>query len=128
MFDHTHPETSTDPVMPLREFTALHREALINAAGLLGGCQGIRLALDALDCLASEDVLSRRARNRFAALLDLLALEHVHDEHREKSARFAAIDPTDPVVEEICALTDELRDTFERATMDHRPASHRAAA
>ncbi len=87
MFDHTHPETSTDPVMPLREFSALHREALLIAAGLLGGRHGIRLALDALDCLASQDVLSRRAKNRLAALLDLLALEHVHDEHREESAR-----------------------------------------
>lgn len=130
MFDHIRPNTFTaaDPFAPLREFVGSHREALINAAELLGGPRGARLALDALDGLAFESVLSRRTRRRFAALLELLSLEHVHDETREEAARFAAIDPSDPVVEEICALTDGLRDALERASTDHRPASRRVAA
>ena len=130
MFDHICPDLSTDadPFAPLRKFADPHRDALINAAELLGGRQGLRLALDALDGLASEIVPSRRTRNQLAELLDLLSLEHVHDETREEASRFAMIDPCDPLVEEVCALTDGLRDAFDRATTDHSPASRRAAA
>ena len=117
-----------DPAAPLREFADHHREGLLNAAGLLGGRPGVRLVLDALDGLASEPVLTRMTQARFMKLLELLSLEHVHDQNREESARFATINPCDPVVSEICALTDGLRDAIERATTDHRPTSRRVAA
>ncbi|KKM26188.1 hypothetical protein LCGC14_1587300 [marine sediment metagenome] len=131
MFDHIQFDSisaNPDPAAPLREFADHHRGGLLNAAGLLGGRWGVRLVLDALDGLASEPVLTRRTQTRLMALLELLSLEHVHDQNREESARFAAINPCDPVVEEICALTVGLRDALERATTDHRPASHRVAA
>lgn len=117
-----------DPAASLREFAGHHREGLLNAAKLLGGRTGIRVVHEALEGLASEPVLSRRTWACLTSLLELLSLEHVHDQHREESARFAAIDPCDPVVEEICALTDGLRDALEGATTDHRPASRWVAA
>ena len=45
-------------------------------------------------------------------LIDLLALEHVHDPDREEAARFAMIDPADPVVEQNRWLTDRLREAL----------------
>lgn len=131
MFDQIQYEAISanhDLAAPLREFADHHREGLLNAAGLLGGCRGTRLVLDLLDGLASEPVLTRRTRTRFTALLELLSLENVHDQNREECARFAAINPCDPVVEEICVLTDGLRDALERATADHRPALRWVAA
>ncbi|MCP1167676.1 hypothetical protein [Limimaricola litoreus] len=130
MFDQISPNTSANVNLfaPLRQFADAHRDAMINAAERLGGRPGTRLALDALDSLAPEIVPTRRTQNNFVALLDLLSLEHVHDETREEAARFAEIDPCDSIVEEICVLTDGLRDALERATTDHRPASRRAAA
>lgn len=130
MFDQISPDTFADAnlLAPLRQFADPHRDALINAAALLGGRRGTRLALDALDGLSTEIVPTRRTQNSLVALLDLLSLEHVHDETREEAARFAEIDPCDPVVEEICVLTDGLRDALNRATTHQRPASRRAAA
>ena len=130
MFDQFHPDVSThtDPYAPLRQFAETHRDALHHAAERLGGRRGTRLALDALDGLSSEFALSRRSRNRLLALHELLSLEHVHDEAREEASRFASIDPSDPVVEEICALADGMRDALDRVAMDHRSAPHLAAA
>ena len=131
MFDQFQSDLTSanrDPAAPLREFTGHHRDSLLNAAELLGGCAGILVVLEALEGLASEPVLSRRTWACLTALLELLSLEHVYDNDREESERFASIDPCDPVVEEIYELTDGLRDAIERATMDHCPASRRVAA
>jgi hypothetical protein len=129
MFDHIcSKSTAAATADALREFAGNHREALLSAANLLGGPDASRAAAEALEALASEKVPSRSTRRRFEALLELLSLENVHDEPREEAARFAAIDPGDPRVEEICLLTDLLRDALERATTDDAPASRRAAA
>ena len=131
MFDQIFPQSffpTKGCAAPLKAFAGPHRDSLLSAAGLLGGRRGTRLAIEALEGLESEEILSKRTQARFEALLELLSLEHVHDEDREESSRFAAIDPCDPVVEEICALTDGLRDAIERATTDHRPASRVVAA
>ncbi len=131
MFDYIRSETIpayADSAAPLREFADPHRDALLNAAELLGGGSGLRLATKALDGLASEAVVSRRTWNYFTVLLELLALEHVHDGDREEAAYFLAIAPCDPVVEEICELTDGLREALSRAATDHRPASRKATA
>ncbi len=65
-------------------------------------------------------------------LSDILALEHVHVIGSEEEARFAAIDPSDPVVEELCLLTDQLTDAIAaRARWQdeaHAAADRRAAA
>ncbi|ABG33490.1 hypothetical protein [Roseobacter denitrificans] len=48
-------------------------------------------------------------------LLEILSLEHVHDTSRPDASYFAAIDPADPTVEEICLVTDRLRCALQRA-------------
>ena len=110
MFDFIHDIDIIRPGArdPLRSFVSEHRDALLNAAALLGGKGGTRLAQTVLDGLANEAEPPRRVMRALDDLLDLLMLEHVHDPSREEAARFAEIDLFDPCVEEICLLADGL--------------------
>ncbi|CUH39945.1 hypothetical protein JSE7799_02673 [Jannaschia seosinensis] len=115
MFD-TDAFTFTKPLSALgdlRSFINEHADALLNAAALLGGQPGVRLARTALDGLASFATPSRSMMQAWGNLLDLLMLEHVHDPDRIESARFAGIDFGSPVVEEICLLADGLNARLE---------------
>ena len=112
--------SSSRPVTPLRDFVATHREGLLIAAELLGGHRGVGLALEIFGELSSARPVSRRTQMRVIALIELLSLERVHELGSEECSRFAAIDPCDPVVEEICLLTDGLRDAFDLASVHHR--------
>jgi len=51
-------------------------------------------------------VLSRRTFGLLSALGDILFLKHVDDPGKAQSGYFAAIDPADPVIEELCLLAD----------------------
>jgi len=117
------------PLVALQAFAAEHRDALLDAAELLGGKSGERRAQAVLDGLAGDAPPARRTLRACDELLDLLTLEHVHDPSREESARFAALDPASSVVEEICLLADALADALmayrESAASD---AGRRAAA
>lgn len=113
---------------PLRSFFEGHRQAIESAALLLGGERGARLARELADELSCDDAVSRRCRRRLGDLLDLFALEHVGDPNREAADYFARIDPSSPVVEEICLLTDMFRDAFEQAALDQPPASQSRTA
>ncbi len=79
---------------------------------LLGGyaaaCEVERLAA-ALATGASPD---RGTCRRLQNLLDLLMLENVHDPERVEMGHFAAIDPADPCVAEICLLAEGLADAM----------------
>lgn len=112
--------SSSRPVTPLRDFVATHREGLLHAAELLGGHRGIGLALEIFGELSSARPVSRRTRMQVIALIELLSLGRVHELGSEECSRFASIDPCDPVVEEICLLTDGLRDSFDLASVHHR--------
>ena len=104
----------------LRRFVLSYRAALTNAAALLAGARGAR----SVECLAAGltegSVPSRRTWAALREVLGILTLEHVHDPDREECALFAALDPTDPRVEEICLLTDGLRDVLEQ-TLSEQP-------
>lgn len=65
--------------------------------------------------LRKECRLIRSVRSMLDQLLVLLMLEHVHDPERAEAGYFALIDPADPVVEEICLLTDGLRHALAEA-------------
>ena len=93
----------------LLQFMQEQWEAIFNAAELLGGRTGTNLAQAALDGLQNGSTPSLRSLRLVDELLQLFTLEHVHDLEREEAARFAAIDPLDPRVEEICLLADGLR-------------------
>ncbi|NDU99882.1 hypothetical protein [Pseudoroseicyclus tamaricis] len=98
------------PLDELRSFTGEYQDALLDAAGLLGGSRSIRLAQNALDGLMGSGAPSRSTMRTLDELLDLLMLEHVHDPSRVEAALFAAIDPANACVEEICLLADQLGD------------------
>lgn len=88
-------------------------EALCNAAQLLGGLPAARRTARLIGDLRASPDVTRRIFREVKCLQDLLNLEHVHDEERDEFACFMAIDPADPVVYEICSLTDGLRDRLE---------------
>lgn len=104
-------------------FVEKHREALKHAAELLAGSRGARLATRIAENLSDAPCLSRRCRRELEDLLDILALENVDDPESEEAACFAALDPASPVVEDICLLTDGLRDVLELSDKDHRQTS-----
>lgn len=113
------------PVEPIRDFVEQHRDGLLNAANLLSGRSDARLARAVIDGLASPAAPSRRVMRAVCELRDLLTLEHVHHLAREEAAHFAAIDPADPRVEEICAIADGLCAALDDA---RREDDRRAAA
>ncbi|WP_375263408.1 hypothetical protein [Palleronia sp.] len=133
MFDENHScdfhvPTLAGETAPLRSFVGEHRDGLVHAAELLAGRRGERIALEVVDALTGVAPLSRRGVRLLHELLDILALEHVDDDTRDKAALFAAIDPDDPIVEEVCLLTDGLRDAIDMADLDHPSASRFSAA
>lgn len=134
MFDFTNDtnENITPPSPSLRDlrvFAAEHANALVNAAALLAAAPGVRTALAALDGLGEPGRLTARTMRTLDQLVDILMLEHVHDPDRFESVCFAALNPSDPVVEEICLLADGLAAALE-AYCDEasQPAAREAAA
>lgn len=107
---------------PVKSLFQERADALSNAATLLAGPKGTALVFAIRDSLQRNDRLGRGVKTALQRLLSILSLEHVDDLSREEAARFAAIDPGDPIVEEFCMLTDELRDALEYADATAAPA------
>ncbi len=101
-----------DPAEPLRSYVASHFDGLWHAARLLGGYKAAQQVMSLAEALASGASPSRLTRRRIFELLDLLALENVGVPERVDMGFFAIIDPSDPVVEEICLLADGLSDAI----------------
>lgn len=113
-----HPqECSADPILT---FVSANYEGLWHAARLLGGYEAARLVDRCRERLMADGVPTSCARLMLGQILAILSLEMVGDPESSYTAHFAAIDPLDPVVEEICLLTDGLCDVLEHA--DHRKA------
>jgi len=108
---------------PLRQLFHDKAEAFSSAAAVLGGPRGAALVGAIIDGLRRPGSPGRGTWTAIRHLLRLLSLEDAHDETRPEAACFAAIYPTDPIVEEICLLTDELRGALERADAAPAPAS-----
>lgn len=123
------PELSQEiPTDALVSFVFEHHEGLWNAARLLGGFESARLVDRCAELLAGEGRLTSRTRTMLGQILSVLSLEQVEDPNLPYMWHFAVIDPLDPVVEEICLLTDELRDALERVdggTRNREPALRR---
>ncbi|WP_417599341.1 hypothetical protein [Pararhodobacter oceanensis] len=103
------------PEFPIRAFIAAHREALGHAAVLLGGNRGAAL-INAIDTAFEQSgPITRRLTNLLLQLRDMLFLEHTHDMMLEDAGCFALIDPSDPVVEDICLLADGLDKALRQA-------------
>ena len=90
-----------------------YREALLNASMLLGGPPAQRRAARLLADILSNGEVNRRLIAELSWLHRLLTLEHASDPDRDEAVYFAAIDPADPVVYELCILADGLGDRLE---------------
>ena len=116
MFDttliFTTPQSALDA---LRVYVDENRKALLDAAQLLGGLAGLRLASGAMDGLAITGMPTRRTMRSLAKLLDLLMVGGGGGGGVFEAALFAAIDPASPAVEEICLLADSLHDLLAAA-------------
>ena len=114
MFDFTDTITAapSKAFQELRSFAGENADALACAAALLGASPGVRNALSALDGLANQGRPTARTMRALDDLVDLLTLKNVHEPHRIEAACFAALDPAEPVVEEICILADGLADAL----------------
>ncbi|OOY07009.1 hypothetical protein BMI89_19715 [Thioclava sp. F36-7] len=97
-------------LIAMSSFLTEHAEPLLNAAGLLGGARAISHVAELIRDLPEQKTLSRRLARKLQGLRDLLTLEHVDDFETAEAEHFALIDPEDPIVPEICWLTDQFSD------------------
>lgn len=125
MFDLT-----TDTMTSIRAFMASHSEAVQNAAYLLGGQPALRKAQSLLDEIASSLVMTRRLAHKLLDLHALLTLQNVHRGDTVEAACFADLEPSSPIVEDICVLCDELEEEMHKMENAELSAalSHRLAA
>ena len=130
------PQSGDTRIQLLRWFLTQHGEALAQAADLLGGPRAEGRTRRLVNTAACAPRLSPALLRELQALHRLLALEDVADPEGEEAAFFAAIDPSSPLVEDLCALTDELAGLLreldrlaeeEGASSTERPAASRAA-
>lgn len=112
-------------LIAMSSFLTEHAEPLLNAAGLLGGVQAVKQVAEILQDLPEQKTLSRRLARKLAGLRDLLTLEHVTDFETAEAEHFALLDPDDPVVPEICLLTDQFSDYLD-ALRDADPVAFQA--
>jgi hypothetical protein len=101
------------PTDPILTFVSAHYEGLWHAARLLGGYESARLVDRCQNLLILDGRLTSRTRLMLGQILAILSLESVDHPASLYMGYFAVIDPLDPVVEEICLLTDGLRDALE---------------
>lgn len=87
-----------------------HRDALTCAARLLGGEPAARRLMRILDAAPHQTHPTRRCLRELIWLHALLSLENVGDPDQVETECFFEIDPADPSIEEICLLTEALRD------------------
>ena len=87
-------------------FVEKYHDGLQNAGYLLAGNDGVSLVENISDALSREMMPSRRTMGLLSKLKDILFLKHVDEPDQPESGYFAAIDPADPVVEEICLLAE----------------------
>lgn len=112
------PAVSTTALMNLRRFIDTNFAALQHAAELLAGRRGTKVTSTIVEGLQDASTVNRRTWHALRDLLGILTLEHVHDDTRVEAMLFAQIDLADPVVENICLLTDGLRDVLEPLVAD----------
>jgi hypothetical protein len=112
MFDIHHPALGTPSnhtALPdLRQFVDLNTGALYDAAALLAGARGVLIVDRIVEGLVDPEGPARRTIEALRDLRDILTLEHVDDLTRPEAYFFSAIDPSEPIVEEICLLSDHL--------------------
>jgi hypothetical protein len=103
------------PADPVLSFFNMNRDGIWHAVRLLGGYESARIVDRCAELLARECRVIPRTRIMLDQILSVLSLEETDDPDFPFMGCFAVIDPSDPVVEEICLLTDGLRDALKRS-------------
>ncbi|WP_281969168.1 hypothetical protein [Roseovarius nanhaiticus] len=112
----------------VRQYFGAHRDALWHVARLLGGYEAARNVGRLAEDLERQAPISRRTKRLLEDLLDLLQLKNVSDPDRVEMGYFAVIDPSDPVVEEICILTDGLAQVIDEMRAQECDLGHESHA
>lgn len=108
-FDTTGATFAAKPILSL--FEDKHSE-LWHAARLLGGYDASRIVDKCAARLETLSYVDDQVMIMLDQILSTLSLEEVDDPEKPFMGFFAVIDPCDPVVEEICLMTDMLRDAI----------------
>ena len=95
-----------------------HYEAFQNAALLLGGTFAAKRARSVLEDVMSAQTITRRMQIEMVEMHKLLSLHYVDDPERVEAAYFAEIDVSDPFIEDICLMTDQLTDILHSLKLD----------
>lgn len=98
-------DISSDPVL---RFISANQDGLWHAVRLLGGYESARLVEQCVEHLGQDRRVTSRTRIMLGQILSVISLEKVDNPDLPYMGFFAVIDPSDPVVEEICLLTDGL--------------------
>jgi len=114
-YDHT-------PAYGLHAVAAENADALVEAAGLLGGDPARRRSARLIAELLEAPALTRRLQAETHWLTELLGLMHVGDPNRIETDLFSRISPDDPLVIELCCLDDALADALAAAQPGARVA------
>jgi hypothetical protein len=97
---------------PLHDFVERNAPALRNAAGMIGGGGAVQTVNRLFGDLSTTSTISVHTQKRVDRLMRLFELD---DAVVGDDFLLTIIDPTDPVVEEICLLADGLRDASRRS-------------
>ena len=97
---------------PIHEFVAQNWLALRNAASLLGGPRAAQEADRLFNDLATHATIGIHARRRLERMMRRLELD---DDSVSEDVLMNVIDPSDPIVDELCLLADGLRNSLEQA-------------
>jgi hypothetical protein len=99
---------------PVHEYVAQNWPALRNAAALLGGQRAAREADRLFDDLATQVTIGLHAKRRLERMIRRLKLD---DDIVSEDVLLDLIDPSDPVVDELCLLCDGLRHASEQTEL-----------
>lgn len=99
----------------LRAYFLSHEAALGHAAVMLDGLRGARLINSIRDAFGQPSIITHRLRCNLLDLRCLLFLEHLHEGSWSEDAFLAQLEPTDPIVPEICLIADGFDDALRYA-------------
>ncbi|TDK43836.1 hypothetical protein [Antarcticimicrobium luteum] len=119
MFDIQNPRsgqmpTSNTSLDLVRRYFRDHGAALTAAASLLGGAKWESRCIQLMFRVDLTADLQDRHLHELAAFGRLLNLDRASDLDSEEAAQFTKLSPCDPVVHELCLLTDRFRDLLEQ--------------
>jgi len=97
---------------PVHEFVQQNWPALRNAAALLGGQRAVQEADRLFDDLTAHAKIGIHARRRLERMMRRLELD---EDIVSEDVLFEAINPFDPVVDQLCLLADGLRHASDEA-------------